>query len=156
LKIIEAARVANQQQQPGALPFQEVGTFMDKRTGPIVAIAAGPFADSDAKHLLDAVNYDADITWNENTYLDKKNNIANLVWNAAILCGILIGMGLIAGLAFGGLRILLQKMSPAARRGEEEIEFISLGLEESTAAAVGSEQVRAVHTGAVRTPGSGR
>jgi len=156
LKLIEAAHLANQQQQPGALPFEEVGTFMDKRTGPIVAIAAGPFAQSDAKHLLDSVNYDADITWNENTYLDKKNNIANLVWNAAILSGILIGMGLIAGLAFGWLRVLLHRMSPAARRGEEEIDFISLGLEESTAAAVGSEEVRAVHAGPSATPGSGR
>lgn len=156
LKILEAAHLANQQQQPGALPFAEVGTFMDKRTGPIVAIAAGPYSESEAKNLLDSIHYDADITWNENTYLDKKNNIANLVWNAAILSGILIGMGLIAGLAFGGMRILLQKMRPAARRGEEEIEFISLGLEESTAAAVGSEEVRAIHAGGLGTPRSGR
>lgn len=156
LKIIDAARLANQQQQPGALPFEEVGTFMEKRSGPIIAIAAGPYSPSEAKTLLDSIHYDADITWNENTYLDKKNNIANLVWNAAILSGILIGMGLIAGLAFGGLRVLLQKMSPAARRGEEELEFISLGLEESTAAAVGNESVRAVHAGTVRTPRSSR
>jgi hypothetical protein len=156
LKIIEAAHLANQQQQPGALPFAEVGTFMEKRTGPIVAIAAGPYSESDAKSLLDSIHYDADITWNENTYLDKKNNIANLVWNAAILSGILIGMGLIAGLAFGGLRVLLRKMSPQGRRGEEEIDFISLGIEESTAAAVGSEPVRAVHARRLESPGSGR
>ena len=140
LKIIEAAHLANQQQQPGALPFAEVGTFMDKRTGPIVAIAAGPFADRDAKGLLDSIHYDADITWNENTYLDKKNNIANLVWNAAILSGILIGMGLIAGLAFGWLRILIKKLGPRGRAGEEDIEFISLGIEESTEAAVGQNR----------------
>lgn len=156
LKIIDAAHLANQQQQPGALPFAEVGTFMDKRTGPIVAIAAGPYSQSEAKGLLDSIHYDADITWNENTYLDKKDNIANLVWNAAILSGILIGMGLIAGLAFGGLRILLRKMSPLGRRGEEEIEFISLGIEESTAAAVGSEPVRAVHARPMGSSGSGR
>ena len=140
LKIIEAAHLANQQQQPGALPFTEVGTFMEKRTGPIVAIAAGPFADSDAKGLLDSIHYDADITWNENTYLDKKNNIANLVWNAAILSGILIGMGLIAGLAFGWLRVLIKRLGPKGRAGEEDIEFISLGIEESTEAAVGQNR----------------
>jgi hypothetical protein len=147
LKIIEAAHLANQQQQPGALPFTEVGTFMDKRTGPIVAIAAGPYSPGDAKNLLDSIHYDADITWNENTYLDKKNNIANLVWNAAILSGILIGMGLIAGLAFGGLRVLMKKMRPAGRRGEEEIEFISLGIEESTEAAVGQNRSRVLPRG---------
>jgi hypothetical protein len=156
LKIIDAAHLANQQQQPGALPFAEVGTFLAKRTGPIVAIAAGPYSQGEAKDLLDSIHYDADITWNENTYLDKKNNIANLVWNAAILSGILIGMGLIAGLAFGGLRILLKKMGPKGRSGEEDIEFISLGLEESTEAAVGRNRTQAVPASSLGTPGSGR
>jgi hypothetical protein len=156
LKAIEAAHLANQQQQPGALPFAEVGNFTDKRTGPIVAVAAGPFSPGEAKELLDSIHYDADITWNENTYLDKKNNIANLVWNAAILSGILIGMGLIAGLAFGGLRVLLKKMGPRGRRNDEDIEFISLGLEESTEAAVGSHPAQRVPASSLGTPGSGR
>jgi hypothetical protein len=155
LKIIEAAHLASQQQQPGALPFTEVGTFLDKRSGPIIAIAAGPYSTSDAKGLLDSVHYDADITWNENTYLDKKNNIANLVWNAAILSGILIGMGLIAGLAFGGLRVLLKKMGPKGRTGEEDIEFISLGLEESTEAAVGGNRSQPVPAGGLGSNRSG-
>ena len=128
LRRIDAARLASQQQQAGALPFTEVGTFMDKRTGPIVVIAAGPYAQGEAKDLLTAVNYDADVTWNENTYLDKKNNLANLLVNIIILCGILIGFALVAGLAFGGLRVLLRRWFPQGEQAEQ-VEFISLHLE---------------------------
>jgi hypothetical protein len=102
----------------------------DKRTGPIVAIAAGPLSVSEAKSLLAAVNYEADVTWNENTFLDKKNSIGNLVWNAIILCGILIGIALVAGVAFGGLRVLVKRLLPE-REGTEEIDFISLHLDQA-------------------------
>jgi uncharacterized protein DUF6599 len=128
LRRIDAARQANQQQQAGALPFAEVGTFVDKRTGPIVAIAAGPYAEAEAKTLLSAVNYDADVTWNENTYLDKKNNLANLLVNIIILCAILIGFAMVVGLAFGGARILLRRWLPKTEQAEQ-VEFISLHLE---------------------------
>ena len=33
------------------------------------------------------MNYDASVTWNENTYFDKKNNIANLLVNI-IFCAL--------------------------------------------------------------------
>jgi len=128
LRRIDAAHQANQQQQPGALPFQEVGTFLDKRTGPIVVIAAGPYAQSEAKDLLTSINYDADVTWNENTFQDKKNNLANLLVNIIILCGILIGLGLVAGIAFGGLRVLLHRWF-SGKDSSERVEFISLHLE---------------------------
>jgi len=128
LRRIDAAHQANQQQQAGALPFAEVGTFLDKRTGPIVAIAAGPYGETEAKTLLSAVNYDADVTWNENTYLDKKNNLANLLVNIIILCAILIGFALVVGLAFGGARILMRRWLPKSEQ-TEQVEFISLHLE---------------------------
>lgn len=128
LRRIDAAHQANQQQQAGALPFAEVGTFVDKRTGPIVVIAAGPYAQTEAKDLLSAVNYDADVTWNENTYLDKKNNLANLLVNIIILCAILIGFALVVGLAVGGARLLVRRWLPENER-TERVEFISLHLE---------------------------
>jgi hypothetical protein len=75
------------------------------------------------------VNYDASVTWNENTFLSKRDNIGNLVWNALVLCGILMGFALVAGFAFGGFRILVKRLFPERifdRRGE--MEFISLNL----------------------------
>jgi hypothetical protein len=116
LKRIEAA-------QAGTSPMA------DKRTGPIVAVASGPFSRSDAQSLLSSVNYDADVTWNQNTYVDKRNNIANLLVNVIWLCAIIVGLMLVAGLAFGGIRIFIRRLLPERMfaRGDE-VEFISLHL----------------------------
>jgi len=111
-------------QQPGS-----ANSIFAKRTGPIVAVATGALSSSEAKSLLASVNYDADVTWNENTSFDKKNNIGNLVWNALVLCGILMVFALVAGLAFGGLRVLVQRIFPErVLHREERVEFISLHL----------------------------
>ncbi|MGA8763144.1 MAG: DUF6599 family protein, partial [Candidatus Sulfotelmatobacter sp.] len=106
--------VANHAAQPqaGIESVENVGPFFDKRTGPIVAIAAGPISESDARMLLGAVNYDARVTWNENTYFDKKNNIANFLVNVVILCMILGALSVVAGVAFGGVRILFKRLFP--------------------------------------------
>jgi len=69
------------------------------------------------------------VTWNENTFFDKKNNVANLLWNVVLLCGALMGITLVAGLAFGGFRLALKRMLPEQRRTEDD--FISLNLDQS-------------------------
>jgi hypothetical protein len=129
LRRIDAAYPQN---NSGAGSVPDVGPIFDRRTGPILALAIGPFSASEAKSLLASVNYDADVTWNENTYFDKKNNIGTLVWNALILSGILILFALVIGLAFGGLRILLRRLLP--QRGLDrpgDVEFIALRLSET-------------------------
>jgi hypothetical protein len=131
MKRIDATRTAAQQ-QPGEASIVNVGPFYDKRSGPLLAIASGPISQSDARTLLGAVNYDADVTWNQNTFFDKKNNIANLLVNIILLCGILMGLALVAGLAFGGIRIALRQLLPGKIfNGPEEVEFIALHLDVS-------------------------
>jgi len=131
LRKIEAAHTSNAEQQPGTSSLPDSAPFFAKRSGPIVAIAAGPLSPGDAKSLLASVNYDADVTWNENTALSKKNNLANLLVNIIILCFILIGFALVAGLAFGGLRILIRRFFPDRIFDRaDEMEFISLHLSE--------------------------
>ena len=129
MRRLDAARPA----QGTNAAASDVPLFFDKRSGPLLAVATGPLNESDARALLGAVNYDADVTWNENTLLDKKNNLANLLVNIIILCGILIGLGLVAGIAFGGLRVALQRLVPGrSLESGEEVDFISLHLEEGT------------------------
>ncbi len=77
------------------------GPIFDRRSGPLVVVASGPLSQSDAQSLLASVNYDADVTWNQNTYFDRKNNLANLLVNIILLCAIVLGIALVAGLAFG-------------------------------------------------------
>lgn len=133
LRRIDAAHHAAQP-QAGVSVVENVGPFFDKRTGPIVAIAAGPLSQNDAQTLLGAVNYEASVTWNENTYFDKKNNIANLLVNIILLCILVGAISLAAGVAFGGARVLLRRYFPGRVFGRaDEDEFISLDLRESAA-----------------------
>jgi len=122
------------QTQAGVAAVENVGPFFDKRTGPIIAIAAGPLSQSDAQTLLGAVNYEASVTWNENTYFDKKNNIANLLVNIILLCIIVGAVSLAVGVAFGGARVLLRRYFPGRVFGRaDQDEFISLDLREAAA-----------------------
>ena len=133
LRRIDAANHAAQP-QAGVAAVENIGPFFDKRTGPIVAIAAGPLSQSDAQTLLGAVNYEASVTWNENTYFDKKNNIANLLVNIIVLCIIVGAISLAAGVAFGGARVLLRRYFPGPVFGHaDQAEFISLDLSEPAA-----------------------
>jgi hypothetical protein len=133
LRSIDAANHASPP-QPGVAAVENVGPFFDKRTGPIVAIAAGALSESDAQTLLGAVNYQASITWNENTYFNKKNNLANLLFNVILLCMIIGAISLAAGVAFGGARVLFRRYFTGSA---EEMEFISLDLSETAARTSG-------------------
>ena len=124
------------QQQPGVASIVDVGPFFDTRTGPILVIAAGPLSKSEARSLMSSISYEADVTWNENTYASKKDNMANFLFNAIVLCGIVVGLSLVAGIAFGGVRVVVKRFFPDSvfdRR--EAMEFISLHLEDHPEAA---------------------
>jgi hypothetical protein len=100
-----------------------------KRSGPLVALVSGPVSNSDAKSLLDLVNYDADVTWNQNTFFSKRDNIGNLLVGVILLVAILMGFALVAGLLFGGFRLLIKRFFPDRvfdRR--KDMEIISLKL----------------------------
>jgi len=119
------------QQQPGVATILDVGPFFDTRTGPIIVIAAGPLSKSEARSLMSSISYEADVTWNENTYVSKKDNLANFLFNAIVLCGIVVGLALVAGVAFGGLRLLIKRLFPDSVFDRPEVvEFISLHLED--------------------------
>jgi hypothetical protein len=121
------------QQQPGVASILDVGPFFDARTGPIIVIASGPLSKSEARSLMSSVSYEADVTWNENTYVSKKDNLANFLFNAIILCGIVVGLALVAGVAFGGLRVLIKRFFPdSVFDRKETVEIISLHLEEGS------------------------
>jgi len=73
LRRIDAVRQAAPP-QAGVAALENGSPFFDKRTGPIIAVAAGPLSKARPMRSLGLVNYEANVTWNENTYLDKNNN----------------------------------------------------------------------------------
>ena len=131
LRRIDAAHHAPQP-QPGISTTENVGPFFDKRTGPIVAVVAGPLSPSDAQTLLGAVNWDASVTWNENTYFNQKDNIANFLVNVILLCILVGAISIATGVAFGGARVLLRRFFPGPVFGRpDQTEFIALNLAET-------------------------
>ncbi len=121
------------EQKPGVSTILDVGPFFDARTGPIIVIASGPLSQSDARTLMAGISYEADVTWNENTYVSKKNNLGNFLFNAIVLCGIVVGVMLVAGVAFGGFRILTKRFFPDSVFDRKEVvEIITLHLEEGS------------------------
>jgi hypothetical protein len=103
--------------------------FFGKRSGPIVAVVTGDVSQSQAQSLLASISYDADVTWNEATSLSKKDNIGNLIIAAFTLIGILMLIALAIGFAFGGLRVLLQRLFPNRWFDRsEDVEIIRLNL----------------------------
>jgi hypothetical protein len=103
--------------------------FFSKRSGPIVAVVTGNVSQGEAQSLLAAVSYDADVTWNQATSISKKDNIGNLIIAAFTLIGILMLIALAIGLAFGGVRVLLQKFFPNRWFDRpEDVEIIRLNL----------------------------
>lgn len=105
------------------------GPFEFKKSGPIVAIVSGNIPASEAQSLLASVNYDAEVTWNQPTKADPKNNIGNLIVGVFVLIGLLLVISLILGLAFGGVRVLAKKFFPnRVFDRPEDVEFIRLNL----------------------------
>jgi hypothetical protein len=120
------------QPQEGVSTVNGSGTFFDKRTGPIVAIASGGISDSDAKSLLGMVNYEANVTWNTPSENKQVQDLYMLILNIVILCAILGGLAIIAGVAFGGFRVLMKRFYPdKVFDRPEQMEFISLHLTET-------------------------
>jgi hypothetical protein len=126
---IAGDRVRALDAQYPAQPGSSASPVFYRRSGPIVVVVAGRLPESEARSLLASVNYDANVTWNENTFFTKRDNLANLLVNVIILCAIVVGLALVAGLAFGGLRVGFRRMRAALGGAQpEEVEFIALHL----------------------------
>jgi len=63
--------------------------------------------------------------------------------NIIILCGIIGGLAVVAGIAFGGLRVLFQRVLPErVFKRPEQVEFISLHLSEGRPSGDGGPPAR--------------
>jgi hypothetical protein len=105
------------------------GAMKVRRTGPLVAVVTGATGSSAARSLLNSVNYEADVTWNEATTVSKRDNIGNLIVAIFALIGIILLISLIFGVFFGGIRLLLHRLMPKRSFDRpEDAEIIQLNL----------------------------
>ena len=99
------------------------GGNLVKRSGPLVAVVLSPTDPDAAERLLSQVKYQAAVTLDQ-WVPSHKDNIGNLVINAFILIGILLGFSIVSGVAYGALRAFWRR----GNRGEEADALTSLHL----------------------------
>ncbi len=105
-------------------------TLLLRRSGPLLAVVTGATGSSAAKDLLNAVNYEAEVTWDQATSVSKRDNIGNLIVAVFALIGIILLVSLIFGLFFGGIRVVLKRLYPKRSFDRpEDVEIIQLHLD---------------------------
>lgn len=105
--------------------FHKIPGAMVKRAGPLVAVTIDPPDLDSAERLLAQVKYEANLTWSQKVPTNEVKGFARNLVSIFILAGIVLGMCLIAGVAFGGFRVLARKMG----RPMEPDSMITLGLD---------------------------
>ncbi len=104
-------------------------SFAFKRSGPYVAIVSGSIPSDEAQSLLAAVNYDADVTWNQATKPRPQEDRAGFIVALVLLCVLVVLAALVFGFAFGGLRIIINRFFPNRFfKRPEAADFIRLDL----------------------------
>ena len=104
--------------------FEKLPGAVVKRSGPMIAVVVNPPDPDFAQHLLGQIRYQAEIT--ESEYVPtQRDNPGELLYNAFILIGILLGLAIVSGLFFGAIRSARRR----TRKDDGGDAVISLHLE---------------------------
>jgi hypothetical protein len=98
--------------------FHRIAGVVTKRSGPLVAIILNPFSRDEAEKLLARVRYEATLTWSQPPQM-RNENIGEFLLGVVMLCLILVGFAILAGVGVGGVRILLGRWFPQSRFNTE-------------------------------------
>lgn len=105
------------------------GPFYFRRSGPLLVAVNGNVSEAEAHSLLGAVNYDADVTWNQAARRGRNEDQAGFIVALILLVIIVLVIALIIGLAFGGLRLWAKRLfTKGAVEHPDDIEIIRLNL----------------------------
>ena len=117
---------------PQALAESRPDSLLTRRSGPIVAVISGSLPAATAHKLLNQINYQADVVWNNpQGYISDGSKVARLILGIFALTGILGGAAILLGLFLGGGRAIYRVLrGKPASAFQEETEFIRLNLED--------------------------
>ena len=100
-----------------------------KRTITLLAIVAGAPSEADAGNLLSAVHSGTELTWNEPTFQLTEPRIEVMIVGSIIGSGIICLFAVIAGISFGGLRLIVKRVMPGKVFDRSEyVQILQLGL----------------------------
>jgi hypothetical protein len=121
----------SQPQQPftEALEKSNTQALATRRSGLLVAVTSGGFDAADAHKLLDKVNYEASVTWNNPAgYVSEPTKAARLLVSVVTFCLIACGATFLLGIFLGGGRALYRVARGKSASSMEDMEFIKLNL----------------------------
>jgi hypothetical protein len=100
-----------------------------KRTITLLAIVAGAPNQADAGNLLGAVHSGTELTWNEPAFQFKEPRIEVMIVGSIIGSGVICLFAIIAGISFGGLRLIVKRVMPGKVFDRSEyVQILQLGL----------------------------
>jgi hypothetical protein len=92
-------------------------------------VTSGGFSSEESKRLLNSVNYQADVVWNNpRGYYSDESRTARLFLGIFALVGLLAGTAIVTGIFFGGGRALYRRMRGKPVSTLEENQFIRLNI----------------------------
>ena len=94
--------------------FHKLSGLVAKRSGLLIAAVVNPFSRDEAEKLLSRVRYEATLTWSQSSGM-RNENVGEFLLGIVLLCLVLVGFMIAAGLGVGGLRVLLGKWFPGSR-----------------------------------------
>ena len=98
-----------------------------RRSGPVVAVLHGPNYPG-ASDLLNAVNYDAEVTLTQPTPVGLEG-LPGLILGIFVLAGMVSAVALVVGVLTGGLRVFLRRRFPQwFKKLDQKKELIRLDL----------------------------
>jgi hypothetical protein len=100
-----------------------------KRSARLLAIVSGASSQPEADILLNQIELETDLTWNEPTFQFKEPSIEMMIEGSIIGAGTICMFALIAGLSFGGLRLVIKRFLPGRIFDtKNHLEVLQLGL----------------------------
>jgi hypothetical protein len=100
-----------------------------KRTVTMLGIVMGASSKAEAAPLLGGIESGTQVTWNEPTFQFKEPTIEMMIVGSIIGTGVICGFTLIAGIAFGGFRLVMKRALPnRVFDRSSQIQVLQLGL----------------------------
>lgn len=124
----ELSRLAKRFDVNSSNPGASVPLY-SKRTVTMLEIVMGAPSQAAADSLLNQIQSGTQVTWSEPTFQFKEPSIEMMIVGSIIGTGVICGFALIAGLAFGGFRLVVKRALPnKVFDRTNQIQVLQLGL----------------------------
>ncbi|MCL6481631.1 MAG: hypothetical protein K6U02_07885 [Firmicutes bacterium] len=114
---------------PPAAVSDKRPTLYARRSSALVAVVANAESSRMADQLLDQVQVETHVTWNEPGFLAEEPPFSTMLFGVFVGTGLIVLFCILTGLAFAGVRLLVKKMLPnRVFDRPNRVEILQLGL----------------------------